>query len=103
MDVGYTVMCVALMLAVMGHVLFGDFEVTMVTVSDSISGGHTADSRGHDLEPCHSTHAHHHTFACLVLPSQKDHWSHIGHLTCSLYVPVCRVLWSDVFTAGDQL
>ncbi|KAL0020772.1 hypothetical protein WJX77_012245 [Trebouxia sp. C0004] len=38
MDVGYTVMCVALMLAVMGHVLFGDFEVTMATLPDSISG-----------------------------------------------------------------
>ncbi|KAL0020782.1 hypothetical protein WJX79_001465 [Trebouxia sp. C0005] len=37
-DVGYTVMCVALMLAVMGHVLFGDFEVTMTTLLDSISG-----------------------------------------------------------------
>lgn len=42
-DVGYTVMCVALMLAVMGHVLFGEFEVTMVTMSDSISGGRTVD------------------------------------------------------------
>ncbi len=40
-DVGYTVMCVALMLAVMGHVLFGDFEVTMTTLPDSISGEHT--------------------------------------------------------------
>ncbi len=39
-DVGYTVMCVALMLAVMGHVLFGDFEVTMTTLPDSISGEH---------------------------------------------------------------
>ena len=39
-DVGYTVMCVALMLALMGHVLFGDFEATMVTMSDSVSGGH---------------------------------------------------------------
>ncbi len=38
LDVGYTVMCVALMLAVMGHFLFGDFEVTMVTLPDSISG-----------------------------------------------------------------
>ncbi len=38
LDVGYTVMCVALMLAVMGHILFGDFEVTMVTLPDSISG-----------------------------------------------------------------
>jgi hypothetical protein len=40
-DVGYTLMCVALMLAVMGHVLFGDFEVTMTTLPDSISGEHT--------------------------------------------------------------
>ena len=40
-DVGYTVMWVALMLAVMGHVLFGDFEVTMTTLPDSISGEHT--------------------------------------------------------------
>ncbi|KAL0024407.1 hypothetical protein WJX79_011128 [Trebouxia sp. C0005] len=38
LDVGYTVMCVALMLAAMGHILFGDFEVTMVTLPDSISG-----------------------------------------------------------------
>lgn len=37
-------MCVALMLAVMGHVLFGDFEVTMTTLSDSISGGYTPDT-----------------------------------------------------------
>ena len=42
MDVGYTVMCVALLLAVMGHVLFGDFEVTMITLPDSISGWCTA-------------------------------------------------------------
>ena len=42
-DTGYTVMCVALMLAVMGHVLFGDFEVTMITLSDSVSGGRTSD------------------------------------------------------------
>ena len=41
MDVGYTIMWVALMLAVMGHVLFGDFEVTMATLPDSISGEHT--------------------------------------------------------------
>jgi len=40
-DVGYTIMWVALMLAVMGHVLFGDFEVTMATLPDSISGEHT--------------------------------------------------------------
>ena len=40
-DAGYTVMWVALMLAVMGHVLFGDFEVTMTTLPDSISGEHT--------------------------------------------------------------
>ncbi len=38
LDVGYTVMCVALMLAVMGHVLFGDFEVTVRSLPDSISG-----------------------------------------------------------------
>ena len=38
LDVGYTVMCVALMLAVMGHILFGDFEVTMFTLPESISG-----------------------------------------------------------------
>ena len=40
MDVGYTVMWVALMMAVMGHMLFGDFEVTMTTLPDSISGEH---------------------------------------------------------------
>ncbi|DBA80580.1 TPA: hypothetical protein ACH3X1_007841 [Trebouxia sp. C0004] len=38
LDVGYTVMFVALMLAMMGHILFGDFEVTMFTLPDSISG-----------------------------------------------------------------
>ena len=38
LDVGYTVMCVALMLAAMGHILFGDFEVTMFTLPESISG-----------------------------------------------------------------
>ena len=38
LDVGYTVMCVSLMLAVMGHILFGDFEVTMITLPDSITG-----------------------------------------------------------------
>ena len=41
---GYTVMCVALMLAVMGHVLFGDFSVTMTTLTDSISGEYTPDT-----------------------------------------------------------
>lgn len=40
LDVGYTVMCVAIMLAVMGHILFGDFEITMITIPDSISGEH---------------------------------------------------------------
>lgn len=43
LDVGYSVMCVALMLAMMGHVLFGVFEVTMTTLPDSISGEHTHD------------------------------------------------------------
>ncbi len=38
LDVSYTVVGVALMLAAMGHLLFGDFEITMVTMSDSISG-----------------------------------------------------------------
>ena len=38
LDVGYTVMCVSLMLAMMGHILFGDFEVTMITLLDSITG-----------------------------------------------------------------
>ena len=58
-DVGYTVMCVALMLAVMGHVLFGDFEVTMVTMSDSISGGRAADCRAQSptARACY-THCH---------------------------------------------
>ena len=41
---GYTVMCVALMLAVMGHVLFGDFSVTMTTLTDSISGEYPSDT-----------------------------------------------------------
>ena len=38
LDVGYTVMFVAIMLAIMGHVLFGDFEVTMNSLPTSVSG-----------------------------------------------------------------
>ena len=38
LDVGYTVMAVALLIAVMGHILFGDFESTMTNIPDSISG-----------------------------------------------------------------
>jgi len=38
-DVGYTVLAVAVMIAVMGHILFGDFESTMISIPDSISGG----------------------------------------------------------------
>ncbi len=41
LDIGYTIMCVAIMLAVMGHILFGDFEITMTTIPDSISGEHS--------------------------------------------------------------
>lgn len=40
LDVGYTVLLVALLVAFMGHLLFGDFEVTMKTLSASISGLH---------------------------------------------------------------
>ncbi len=42
LDVGYTIMCVAIMLALMGHILFGDFEITMVTIGNSISGVHSS-------------------------------------------------------------
>ncbi|KAL0024068.1 hypothetical protein WJX79_002467 [Trebouxia sp. C0005] len=38
LDVGYTVLAVSILVAVMGHILFGDFEVTMTTLPDSISG-----------------------------------------------------------------
>ena len=38
LDVGYTVLLVALLVAFMGHLLFGDFEYTMNTVSASITG-----------------------------------------------------------------
>ena len=38
LDVGYTVLLVALLLAFMGHILFGNFEPTMNTVSASVSG-----------------------------------------------------------------
>ena len=40
LDVGYTVLLVALLVAFMGHLLFGDFEVTMNTVSSSVTGLH---------------------------------------------------------------
>jgi len=36
--VGYTVLAVSILIAVMGHILFGDFEVTMTTLPASISG-----------------------------------------------------------------
>lgn len=39
-DVGYTVLLVALLIAFMGHMLFGDFEYTMNTLPASISGLH---------------------------------------------------------------
>ena len=38
LDVGYTLMFVAIMLAVMGHILFGDFEVTMNSLASSVAG-----------------------------------------------------------------
>lgn len=38
LDIGFTIMAVAVLIAVMGHILFGDFEVTMATLSSSISG-----------------------------------------------------------------
>ena len=38
LDVGYTVLAVSLMVAFMGQLLFGDFEVTMITLPDSITG-----------------------------------------------------------------
>lgn len=38
LDVGYTVLLVAVLLAFMGHLLFGDFEHTMQTLPASISG-----------------------------------------------------------------
>ena len=38
LDVGYTVLLVALLVAFMGHLLFGDFEYTMRSLPASISG-----------------------------------------------------------------
>ena len=38
LDVGYTVLLVALLVAFTGHILFGDFEYTMNTLPASISG-----------------------------------------------------------------
>lgn len=38
LDVGFTILAVAVLIAVMGHILFGDFEVTMATLSSSIAG-----------------------------------------------------------------
>ena len=38
LDVGYTILAVALLVAMLGHLLFGDFESTMTTLPDSISG-----------------------------------------------------------------
>ena len=38
LDVGYTVLLVALLMAFMGHILFGDFEYTMKNLPASISG-----------------------------------------------------------------
>ena len=35
---GFTVLLVALLIAFMGHMLFGDFEYTMSTLPASISG-----------------------------------------------------------------
>ena len=44
LDVGYTVLLVALLTAFMGHILFGDFEYTMNTLPASISGLRQASS-----------------------------------------------------------
>ena len=38
LDVGFTILAVAVLIAFMGHILFGDFEVTMATLSSSIAG-----------------------------------------------------------------
>lgn len=38
LDVGYTILAVALLVAVLGHILFGEFEVTMATLPRSIAG-----------------------------------------------------------------
>ena len=38
LDVGYTILAVALLVAFTGHILFGDFEVTMATLARSIAG-----------------------------------------------------------------
>ena len=38
LDVGYTIMAVALLIAATGHVLFGDFETTMTTLPQAIAG-----------------------------------------------------------------
>ena len=38
LDVGYTVLLVAILVAFTGHILFGDFEHTMTTLSGSLSG-----------------------------------------------------------------
>ena len=42
LDVGYTLLLVAVLVAFMGHLLFGDFEHTMATLSGSLSGTHIA-------------------------------------------------------------
>ena len=51
LDVGYTVIFVAIMLAIMGHVLFGEFEVTMKSLAASVSGDITAQSCVMHLAP----------------------------------------------------
>ena len=38
LDVGYTILAVALLVAFMGHILFGDFEATMTSLPSSIAG-----------------------------------------------------------------
>ena len=38
LDVGYTLLVVALLVAFMGHILFGDFEYTVKDLPASISG-----------------------------------------------------------------
>ena len=38
LDVGYTILAVALLVAFMGHILFGEFEATMTSLPSSIAG-----------------------------------------------------------------
>ena len=77
LDIGVTMLIFAVLIAVMGHILFGDFEVTMVTLSSSVSGAPCtapatcpvllAHTSACVLDVLVNTHVHIYTAPCLCL------------------------------------